>query len=101
MTRILTTHVGSMPRPKEVVDLLLAQDRGEPFEPAAFDETMRAAVADVVARQLEAGIDIPSDGEMSKVGYGTYVRHRLSGFEGAGAAPAPSKPESRWRTYVP
>ena len=90
MTRILTTHVGSMPRPKEVVDLLLAQDRGEPFDPAAFDETMRAAVADVVARQLEAGIDIPSDGEMSKVGYGTYVRHRLSGFEGAGAASRPA-----------
>ena len=82
MSRILTTHVGSMPRPQEVVDLLFAQDRGAPFDRAAFDETMRAAVADVVAKQLEAGIDVPSDGEMSKIGYGTYVRHRLSGFEG-------------------
>ena len=87
MSRILTTHVGSMPRPQEVVDLLFAQDRGAPFDRAAFDETMRAAVADVVAKQLEAGIDVPSDGEMSKIGYGTYVRHRLSGFEGPGAAP--------------
>jgi 5-methyltetrahydropteroyltriglutamate--homocysteine methyltransferase len=76
-----------MPRPQNVVDMLFAQDRGEPVDRAAFDETMRAAVADVVARQLEAGVDIPSDGEMSKMGYGTYVRHRLAGFEGAGAAP--------------
>jgi 5-methyltetrahydropteroyltriglutamate--homocysteine methyltransferase len=87
VSRILTTHVGSMPRPQEVVDLLFAQDRGEPFDSSAFDETMRAAVADVVAKQREAGIDVPSDGEMSKIGYGTYVRHRLSGFEGAGAPP--------------
>jgi 5-methyltetrahydropteroyltriglutamate--homocysteine methyltransferase len=76
-----------MPRPQPVVDMLLAQDRGEPFDQAAFDATMRTAVADVVARQLEAGIDIPSDGEMSKIGYGTYIRHRLSGFEGEGAQP--------------
>ena len=77
-----------MPRPQHpVVDMLLAQDRGEPFDQAAFDATMRTAVADVVARQLEAGVDIPSDGEMSKIGYGTYIRHRLSGFEGEGARP--------------
>ena len=87
VSRILTTHVGSMPRPQPVVDMLLAQDRGEPFDQAAFDATMRTAVADTVARQLEAGVDIPSDGEMSKIGYGTYIRHRLSGFEGEGARP--------------
>jgi 5-methyltetrahydropteroyltriglutamate--homocysteine methyltransferase len=86
-SRILTTHVGSMPRPQHVVDLLFAQDRGERVDEEVFDETMRVAVADAVARQLEAGIDIPSDGEMSKIGYGTYVRHRLSGFEGEGAPP--------------
>ena len=85
--RILTTHVGSMPRPQHVVDMLFAQDRGEPFDEAAFDATMRGAVADAVAKQLEVGVDIPSDGEMSKIGYGTYIRHRLSGFEGAGAPP--------------
>lgn len=86
-TRILTTHVGSMPRPQHVVDMLLAEDRGEPFDGAAFDSTMRLAVSEVVAKQLDAGVDVPSDGEMSKIGYGTYVRHRLSGFVGAGAAP--------------
>jgi 5-methyltetrahydropteroyltriglutamate--homocysteine methyltransferase len=86
-SRILTTHVGSMPRPQEVVDLLFAQDRGEPFDGEAFEATMRLAVSDAVARQLDAGIDIPSDGEMSKIGYGTYIRHRLSGFEGEGAPP--------------
>jgi 5-methyltetrahydropteroyltriglutamate--homocysteine methyltransferase len=83
--RILTTHVGSLPRPEEVVELLFAKDRGDPFDETAFDTTMRDAVADVVVKQLEAGIDIPSDGEMSKIGYATYVRHRLSGFEGPGA----------------
>ena len=56
--RILTTHVGSMPRPQHVVDMLFAQDRGEPFDEAAFDATMRAAVADAVAKQLEVGVDI-------------------------------------------
>jgi 5-methyltetrahydropteroyltriglutamate--homocysteine methyltransferase len=86
-SRILTTHVGSMPRPQQLVDLLFAQDRGEPLDEAVLEETVRAAVADAVAKQLDAGVDVPSDGEMSKIGYGTYVRHRLSGFEGAGAAP--------------
>jgi 5-methyltetrahydropteroyltriglutamate--homocysteine methyltransferase len=85
--RILTTHVGSLPRPLNVVELLFAQDRGEPFDPDSFDSTIRLAVAEAVAKQLEAGIDIPSDGEMSKIGYGTYIRHRLSGFEGEGAQP--------------
>ena len=85
MSRILATHVGSLPRPQEVVELLVAKDRGEPFDEAIFDTTMRAAVADVVGKQLEAGVDILSDGEMSKIGYATYVRHRLSGFEGPGA----------------
>lgn len=85
--RILVTHTGSMPRPQNVVDLLYAQDRGEPLDPAAFDEAMRGAVGEIVAKQLEAGVDIPSDGEMSKVGYATYTRHRLSGFEGEGGPP--------------
>jgi 5-methyltetrahydropteroyltriglutamate--homocysteine methyltransferase len=84
--RILTTHVGSLPRPPEVVDRLLAQDRGEAHEPQAFDATMRAAVADAVKRQVDAGVDVVSDGEMSKISYATYIRHRLTGFE-IGAAP--------------
>lgn len=84
--RILTTHVGSLPRPQPVVDMLFAQDRGELTDMVAFDATMRAAVADVVARQAEVGIDLVSDGEMSKISYATYIRHRLTGFE-PGEAP--------------
>src|SRR5690242_19528505 len=78
--RILTTHVGSLPRPQEVVDALFAQDRGEPYDQAAFDATMRRAVDDTVAQQRAAGVDVVSDGEMSKISYATYIRHRLSGF---------------------
>jgi len=87
--RLLTTHVGSLPRPQEVVDLLFAQDRGETVEPAKFDETMRRAAAELVKRQAEAGIDIASDGEVSKISYATYIRHRLTGFEGDSARPTP------------
>src|SRR5581483_658583 len=79
--RILTTHVGSLPRPQAVVDLLFAQDRGEAYDPAEFAATMQAAVSDGVAKQVAAGIDIVSDGEMSKISYATYIRHRLTGFE--------------------
>ena len=79
--RTPTTHVGSLPRPQDVVDLVFAQDRGEDVDPAEFDRVIGAAVADRVAHQVEAGIDVVSDGEMSKIGYATYIRHRLSGFE--------------------
>jgi 5-methyltetrahydropteroyltriglutamate--homocysteine methyltransferase len=79
--RILTTHVGSLPRPQEVVDLLFKQDRGEAYDQAAFDDTIAGAVADVVRKQRASGVDIVSDGEMSKISYGTYIRHRLTGFE--------------------
>src|ERR1041385_5047242 len=79
--RILTTHVGSLPRPQPVVDLLFAQDQGAPYNQAEFDSVMRDAVRDAVRRQVEAGIDIVSDGEMSKISYATYIRHRLTGFE--------------------
>jgi 5-methyltetrahydropteroyltriglutamate--homocysteine methyltransferase len=87
--RILTTHVGSLPRPQEVVDFLFAQDRGEPVDEAKFNETMRRAVADAVRHQSEVGVDIASDGEMSKISYATYIRHRLTGFEGDSARPTP------------
>lgn len=79
--RILTTHVGSMPRPQYVVDQLFAQDRGENYDPAAFDAVMTRAVREVVEKQAAAGVDIVSDGEMSKISYATYIRHRLTGFE--------------------
>jgi 5-methyltetrahydropteroyltriglutamate--homocysteine methyltransferase len=87
--RILTTHVGSLPRPQAVVDFLFAQDRGEHYDEARFDEVIRSAVADVVRRQAEVGIDVPSDGEMSKISYATYIRHRLTGFEGDSPRPTP------------
>jgi 5-methyltetrahydropteroyltriglutamate--homocysteine methyltransferase len=80
-TRILTTHVGSLPRPQEVVDLVFAQDRGESVNPGEFDRVIGGAVRDRVQDQVDAGVDWVSDGEMSKIGYATYIRHRLSGFE--------------------
>jgi 5-methyltetrahydropteroyltriglutamate--homocysteine methyltransferase len=79
--RILTTHVGSLPRPQEVVDLLFAQDRGEATDEKKFDATIGGAVADAVNKQAQAGVDIVSDGEMGKISYATYIRHRLTGFE--------------------
>ncbi len=87
--RILTTHVGSLPRPQEVADLLFAQDRGESYDPAHFDEVMRRGVREAIRQQREAGIDIVSDGETSKISYATYIRHRLTGFEGDSARPTP------------
>ena len=71
--RVLTTHVGSLPRPQEVVDLVFALDRGEHVDAGEYDRVLAAAVRDRVERQLEAGIDQISDGEMSKIGYATYI----------------------------
>jgi 5-methyltetrahydropteroyltriglutamate--homocysteine methyltransferase len=87
--RILTTHVGSLPRPRDVVDLLFAQDRGEPIDEAKFEEAVRNAVNETVRLQVEAGLDVIDDGEMSKISYATYIRHRLTGFEGDSARPTP------------
>ena len=79
--RILTTHVGSLPRPERVVTQLFAQDSGLNYDAAEFDRIMGAEVADVVARQASSHVDVVSDGEMSKISYATYIRHRLTGFE--------------------
>lgn len=89
--RILTTHVGSMPRPQYVVDQLFAQDKGETYDPEAFDAVMTRAVREVAEKQVNAGVDIISDGEMSKISYATYMRHRLTGFEIADAPRATPK----------
>ncbi len=78
---ILTTHVGSLPRSQAVVDLLFAEDRGEAVDRQRYDDTMQQAVHELVQQQREVGIDIVSDGEMSKISYATYIRHRLTGFE--------------------
>lgn len=79
--RILTTHVGSLPRPQNVVDYLFAEDKGEAYDCVGYDQTMRAEVAKVAQKQIAARVDIISDGEMSKISYATYIRHRLTGFE--------------------
>ena len=79
--RILTTHVGSLPRPERVVEQLFAQDSGLNYDPALFDRIMAEEVAAVVGRQVAARVDVVSDGEMSKISYATYIRHRLTGFQ--------------------
>jgi len=79
--RILTTHVGSLPRTQAVTDVLFARAAGRPDEPGA-DDTIANAVKEVVKRQVDVGIDIVSDGEMSKISYATYVSERLAGFDG-------------------
>lgn len=80
--RVLTTHVGSLPREKEVVELLMKRDQGEPYDVDEFDRTMTAAVSATVQKQVATGIDIVSDGETTKIGYATYIKERLSGFGG-------------------
>src|SRR5579885_3183396 len=86
--RILTTHVGSLPRPPELKDLLVRKDQGQPYDPEQLQRLVRQAVADIVRRQRAVGIDIVDDGEMSKPGYSTYIADRLTGFAGH----APRKP---------
>jgi 5-methyltetrahydropteroyltriglutamate--homocysteine methyltransferase len=80
--RILTTHVGSLPRSREVADLLFKREQGGPYDSAEFDRVMAEAVSDIVRRQVKIGIDVVSDGETSKIGYATYIKDRLNGFEG-------------------
>jgi 5-methyltetrahydropteroyltriglutamate--homocysteine methyltransferase len=81
--RILTTHTGSLPRPWDLVATLEAFDAGSVPDAAAFEARVRQAVADAVRKQVAAGVDVVNDGEQGKVGYSTYVRHRLTGFEGS------------------
>ncbi|NKJ00876.1 cobalamin-independent methionine synthase II family protein [Novosphingobium sp. SG707] len=82
MPHIRTTHVGSMPRGEELTPLLIARDRGEPYDAAEFDAKVSAAVKEAVRHQVECGVDIVSDGEIGKIGYSTYMIERLSGFGG-------------------
>jgi 5-methyltetrahydropteroyltriglutamate--homocysteine methyltransferase len=91
--RISTTHVGSLPRPEPVLELLEQRENRQPYNPAAFDRAMGQAVIDIVKRQADIGIDIVSDGETSKISYATYVRDRLSGFAEEGPTEA-AKPHA-------
>jgi 5-methyltetrahydropteroyltriglutamate--homocysteine methyltransferase len=79
--RILTTHCGSLPRPKDLLDLMKAKAAGQRYDELAYTARVKDAVADIVRRQTEAGIDIPTDGEQGKLGFFAYVRERLAGFE--------------------
>src|SRR5438128_10950212 len=85
--RILTTHTGSLPRARDLTTTLEELDAGSAPDAAAFEARVRRAVADVVRQQIDAGVDIVNDGEQGKVGYSTYVRHRLTGFGGRAAVP--------------
>ena len=89
--RIPITHVGSLPRPAELITLITAQDRGDAVDGSRLAALVRDAVRDVVAKQVACGVDIVSDGEMSKMSYTNYMKHRLSGFDGdAGPLMAPA-----------
>ena len=80
--RIVTTHVGSLPRNEKLSDLLVRQEAGEKLDPKMFDAEMDAAVRHVVDKQANAGIDIGNDGEQQRVGFQTYVPQRMAGFGG-------------------
>ena len=82
--RFLSTHTGSLPRPAELIRVMYAKEEGVPVEPAALAAQVRAAVAEVVKKQVAAGVDLVNDGEMSKPSYATYVKDRLNGFGGTG-----------------
>jgi 5-methyltetrahydropteroyltriglutamate--homocysteine methyltransferase len=90
--RILTTHVGSLARPDDVLELLFAKERGEQFDPARFESLVQTAVSDIVQRQADAGIDIVCDGEQSKSSFLTYISERLAGF-----TPSDQQGEDLWK----
>ena len=90
MTQILTTHVGSLPRSQDVVDFIFTRERGDAFDQAAFDNCMTAAVSETVRKQKDAGVQIVSDGETSKISYATYVKDRYTGFDGDSPRNAPA-----------
>ncbi len=80
--RFLTTHTGSLPRPQDLIRTMFAKEEGVPVDRPALQERIRSAVAEVVRKQAEAGVDIVNDGELSKPSYATYIKDRLNGFGG-------------------
>src|SRR5215475_1583334 len=83
--RILTTHTGSLPRPDDLLTMLYRKEKSESQDQAALEARVRTAVATVVRQQLDAGVDVVNDGEVGRISYATYVKDRLSGFEGEGS----------------
>lgn len=92
--RILTTHVGSLPRSLKVTELIFAHEQGKPVDPVEFSTVMAEAVDACVAQQVAAGVDLVSDGEMSKISYATYIKDRISGFDGDSARTPPADLEA-------
>ena len=82
--RFLTTHTGSLPRPDDLIRLMYAKEEGVPVDPAALAARIKAAVAEIVDKQVAAGVDLVNDGELSKPSYATYIKDRLNGFGGTG-----------------
>ena len=82
--RFLITHTGSLPRPDDLIRTMYAKEEGVPVEPAALENRVRGAVAEVVEKQIAAGVDLVNDGELSKPSYATYIKDRLNGFGGTG-----------------
>ena len=81
MDRILATHTGSLIRPDDLLRFLAARDRGDDYDQNAYESCLQRAVSDVVARQVEVGIDVVDDGEMGKTSWITYLYERVSGLE--------------------
>jgi 5-methyltetrahydropteroyltriglutamate--homocysteine methyltransferase len=92
--RILTTHCGSLARPKDLLDLLKAKVKGENYDESTLAERTRSAVAEIVRKQADNGIDIVTDGEQGKPGFFAYVRERLTGFE------PKSPPPGGWKQWA-
>jgi len=92
--RILTTHVGSLARPDALVPILKAKDRGQPYDRGAYEQLVRGAVAESVRKQVEAGVDVVTDGEQGKASFFGYIVERFNGFE---RKPAPSGQEGSLR----
>src|SRR6476660_8957822 len=84
LDRFLTTHTGSLPRPDDLIRMMYAKEEGVPVDPDALAARVRAAVAEVVRKQADAGVDLINDGELSKPSYATYIKDRLDGFGGTG-----------------
>src|SRR5689334_4045277 len=96
--RVLTSHAGSLPRPPEVLELVEGRDQREVRAQPGADDSIQRAVDEAVRKQVELGIDVPSDGEMGRVGFSTYLTERLTGFDGP-LRPMQQLERSRYQEY--
>ncbi|HKD65471.1 MAG TPA: cobalamin-independent methionine synthase II family protein [Candidatus Binataceae bacterium] len=98
--RILTTHTGSLPRPEDLLEMMRSNESGRAVDRTALQQRVRSAVAEVARRQMQTGIDLVNDGEMSKPSYATYVKDRLSGFKGASGRIPPAADLAEFRSFT-